>query len=252
MLPFLRKLYDNYILINLVYDYSIILPCETAEKIVEDDIKDYEYMHIPWKSILKSAMLPEDMLDISKYEKYEDDNVYISAVEMRLRWQEYNEYLQIAIDELQSGNINENTYTKLTDLTESVFMYMLELDNMICMAEEKQFKVSYIKDKLYKDFKELITGHFIVWLGRHFLLNNQSDDILYNSKIASNDFMLFSFCNDYNADDLVDHYKSIAPENQIGGFMTAPWIHTTKENADEIVKGIRQLGEAKRKYYPEN
>lgn len=58
--------------------------------------------------------------------------------------------------------------------------------------------------------------------------------------------------NDYNADDLVDHYKSISPKGQIKGFMTAPWIHTTMENIDEIVKGIRQLGEAKRKYYPED
>ena len=57
--------------------------------------------------------------------------------------------------------------------------------------------------------------------------------------------------NDYNADDLVDHYKTNASVERVKGFMTAPWIHTTMENVEEIVKGVRLLGDAKKKYYKE-
>ena len=151
-----------------MYDSSILLPSETINNDASEDAIEYEYQHLPWKSILTSMMLPESLLDISKYEKYDDNNIYISAVEMRLRWQEYNEYLQIAIDELNSSNWNANTRTKLIDLTESISLYLMELDDMICKAEEVQFNVPYEKDKLCKDFKELTISHFIVWIGRHF------------------------------------------------------------------------------------
>lgn len=57
--------------------------------------------------------------------------------------------------------------------------------------------------------------------------------------------------NDYNADDLLDYYKTNAPCERVKGFMTAPWIFTTMEYVDEIVKGIHQLRDAKNKYYQE-
>ena len=144
-------------------------------------------------------MLPESLLDISKYEKYDDNNIYISAVEMRLRWQEYNEYLQIAIDELSSGNWNANTRTKLIDLTESISLYLMELDDMICKAEEVQFNVPYEKDKLCKDFKELTISHFIVWIGRHFFLNANLGHLY--SVVTDDDYMFSSFCDDYSIDN---------------------------------------------------
>ena len=199
LLPFLKKLYDNYAIIRLVYDSSILLPSETKENDIDEDIADYEYQYLPWKSILTSAMLPESLLDISKYEKYDDNNIYISAVEMKLRWQEYNEYLQIAIDELDSGNINDKTCTKLIDLTSSISLYLMELDDMICKAEEIQYNVPYEKDKLCKDFKELIISHFIVWIGRHFYLNANLG-YLYNV-IADNDYIYCSFFDDYSTEN---------------------------------------------------
>ena len=55
--------------------------------------------------------------------------------------------------------------------------------------------------------------------------------------------------NEYNADDLVDHYKTNAKKERVKGFMTAPWVHTTNENVEEIIKGIRLLADAKNKYY---
>lgn len=199
LLPLIKKLYDNYCIIQLVYDGSILLPSETESNDASEDFVDYEYQHIPWKSILTSAMLPESLLDISKYEKYDDNNIYISAVEMRLRWQEYNEYLQIAIDEIDSGNINDSTRIKLTDLTESTSLYLMEFDDMICKAEEIQFNVPYEKNKLSKDFKELITSHFIVWIGRHFFLNANLGHLY--TPIADDDYMSYSFCDDYSTDD---------------------------------------------------
>ena len=199
LLPLLKKLYDNSCIIRLVYDSSILLPSETINNDASEDAIEYEYQHLPWKSILTSMMLPESLLDISKYEKYDDNNIYISAVEMRLRWQEYNEYLQIAIDELSSGNWNANTRTKLIDLTESISLYLMELDDMICKAEEVQFNVPYEKDKLCKDFKELTISHFIVWIGRHFFLNANLGHLY--SVVTDDDYMFSSFCDDYSIDN---------------------------------------------------
>ena len=54
---------------------------------------------------------------------------------------------------------------------------------------------------------------------------------------------------EHNTDDNVDYFKTYAPKERVKGFMTAPWLQTTMENVDEIVKGIRLLGDAKKKYY---
>ena len=54
---------------------------------------------------------------------------------------------------------------------------------------------------------------------------------------------------EYNTEDTMWYFKTKAPEEAMKGYMTAPWLSTTMDNVVEIVKGIRLLGEAKRKYY---
>ena len=96
LLPFLKKLYDNTIIFRLIYDYSIPLSDEGGHNQVELEV-DFERNHLPWESLMLSAMLQESLFDLSKYEKYSDRNIYISAIEMRLRWKEYNSEIKIAI-----------------------------------------------------------------------------------------------------------------------------------------------------------
>ena len=54
---------------------------------------------------------------------------------------------------------------------------------------------------------------------------------------------------EYNTDETVEYFKTKAPSECVKGFMTAPWLDTTMENINEIVRGIRLLRDAKEKYY---
>ena len=51
----------------------------------------------------------------------------------------------------------------------------------------------------------------------------------------------------YNAPDMIELYKSIAPE-YINGFMSAPWCSTISNNVDEIISNIRTMGEQIKKF----
>ena len=58
----------------------------------------------------------------------------------------------------------------------------------------------------------------------------------------------FNNC-EYNTDDTVDFFKNNAPDGALLGFMAAPWKRTTMQYVNEILKDIRLMGEAKRKYF---
>ncbi len=47
----------------------------------------------------------------------------------------------------------------------------------------------------------------------------------------------------YNAPDMIELYKKIAPEGALKGFMVAPWCHTLNDKADEIIANIRLMEE---------
>jgi len=54
---------------------------------------------------------------------------------------------------------------------------------------------------------------------------------------------------DYNTSDLVEYFKDNAPDNQVVGFITAPWQKTAPENKDRFEESFRFLKEAKEKFY---
>ena len=60
----------------------------------------------------------------------------------------------------------------------------------------------------------------------------------------------FNNC-EYNTDDTVDFFKNNAPDGALLGFMAAPWKKTNSEGMKSILKDVRLMGEAKRKYYEE-
>lgn len=58
-----------------------------------------------------------------------------------------------------------------------------------------------------------------------------------------------ALANDYNTEDLVEYYKNGAPDEQILGYITAPWKSTTMDKKETFEKSFRFLKEARGKYY---
>ena len=55
----------------------------------------------------------------------------------------------------------------------------------------------------------------------------------------------------YNPDDVVEYFEQNAPRDHMAGYMIAPWVPTTMEKIDEIVKNIEMLKAARDKFYKE-
>lgn len=59
---------------------------------------------------------------------------------------------------------------------------------------------------------------------------------------------VFNRCK-HNTPDTVRYFKENAPDNQIVGFMTAPWFRTTWDKKEQFDESFRLMKEAKEKYY---
>jgi len=59
---------------------------------------------------------------------------------------------------------------------------------------------------------------------------------------------VFNRCK-YNHDDLLEYFKENAPDEQIVGYMTAPWYITTKEYESFFTESFDDLKAAKEKFY---
>lgn len=55
----------------------------------------------------------------------------------------------------------------------------------------------------------------------------------------------------YNTPELVEYFHDGALDENIMGFMTAPWVRTKMENMDNFRESIRLLVEARKEFYPE-
>lgn len=55
---------------------------------------------------------------------------------------------------------------------------------------------------------------------------------------------------DYNTSDLVEYFRDNTPDNQLIGFVTAPWFATTLKNKAYYDESFRFLKEAKDTFYP--
>lgn len=58
-----------------------------------------------------------------------------------------------------------------------------------------------------------------------------------------------SLSNKYNSEDLLEYYKENVPDDQILGYITAPWKSTTKDNMGEFERAFKEFPEAIRKIY---
>ena len=59
---------------------------------------------------------------------------------------------------------------------------------------------------------------------------------------------VFNRC-DYNTSDLVEYFKDNAPDNQVIGYITAPWFKTMAEFKGMFEESFRFMKEAKEKFY---
>ena len=59
---------------------------------------------------------------------------------------------------------------------------------------------------------------------------------------------VFNRC-DWNTHDLLEYFKLNAPDNQVLGFITAPWFSTTAKNKPYFEESFKFLKEAREKFY---
>lgn len=57
---------------------------------------------------------------------------------------------------------------------------------------------------------------------------------------------------EYNHEDVVDYFTENAPKGCILGFMTAPWFALPSEKLEVYIDSLRQLDDARKKFYPED
>jgi len=57
------------------------------------------------------------------------------------------------------------------------------------------------------------------------------------------------YSNDHNTDEMVAFFKEGAPDDQILGYLTAPWVPTVWESKEKIDKSLALLAAARDKYY---
>ena len=183
LLPIVKKLYDNYIMLVLIYGNTKYTPKEHTE-----DEFDPEYKHLYFDEIIQSFELPIDIFDLSKFEKYNDKEIYNFAVKLKLRWNEYNQALKITIQELKDDYIGEVSFQNISDLTESLAYYIFEFDDLINQVESKQYNTPYIQNQLEINFKEDVI----------FLFINSIENLRNNTPstfdIINQDDTFFSFC----------------------------------------------------------
>lgn len=55
--------------------------------------------------------------------------------------------------------------------------------------------------------------------------------------------------NEYNAFELMEHFEEGAPDNQIVGYMTAPWCQTLNDKKDMFKESFKSIKEAREKFY---
>ena len=53
----------------------------------------------------------------------------------------------------------------------------------------------------------------------------------------------------YNTSDVIEYFRDNAPDDQIYGYVTAPWFSTTKKNVDYFKESFDLIKEAKKKFY---
>lgn len=53
----------------------------------------------------------------------------------------------------------------------------------------------------------------------------------------------------YNSSDIVEYFKENAPDNQLAGFLTAPWLRTIKGSEEGLIESFDLLKAARDKHY---
>ena len=249
LLPIVKKLYDNYIMLVLIYGNTKYTPKEQSE-----DEFDQEYKHLYSDEIIQSFELPTDIFDLSKFEKYNDKEIYDFAVKLKLRWNEYNQALKITIQELKDDYIGEVSFQNISDLTESLAYYIFEFDDLINQVEYKQYNTPYVQNQLEIKFKEDVIILFINFIEN--LRNNTPSTF----DIINQDDTFFSFCsftnnntNNITINDLIQRthpskYKDYLTQPiSIKTYLEQPNINSALSTIEELHNQINSPNQSQKK-----
>lgn len=214
LLPIVKKLYDNYIMLRLIYGDTKYTPQEQSE-----DEFDPEYKHLYFDEIIQSFELPTDIFDLSKFEKYNDKEIYDFAVKLKLRWNEYNQALKITIQELKDDYIGEVSFQNISDLTESLAYYIFEFDDLVNQVESKQYNTPYIPNQLEINFKEDIIILFINSID-YLRYNNPSNFDIINQNDTDASFC--SLTNNNSNNITINNLRQRTPLSKYRDYLTQP------------------------------
>lgn len=57
------------------------------------------------------------------------------------------------------------------------------------------------------------------------------------------------YCSDHNTGDMLEFFKNGAPDQQILGYLTAPWVPTLWTSKEKIDRSLELLARARETYY---
>lgn len=136
--PIVEKLYNNYILLQIIYEkdsnYDMSFTAEMKIPYEERSSAKLNYINCIQSpdAILNSLVLPERIILLQKYEIYGDDEIYNLAFTIRNNISEYNRRIDIACANLKSRNEESYKYDSedLYSVTRILLRNLLLLDSL--------------------------------------------------------------------------------------------------------------------------
>lgn len=163
--PIAEKLYNNYIILQIIYEYdSVYNMSYTAEKNLPREKRSsgqMEYINCIKSSdaILGKLHIPESIILLEKYEIYGDDEIYNLAFSIKNEISEYNRCLNVAKDNQKSQNVDNYNVdsNNLFSITRILLRNILLLDSLCC---KKKYASRVEKTTVQSELSHFIISRF--------------------------------------------------------------------------------------------
>ena len=130
---FARNIFDNILTLDILADI------ENDE--VDEDEKNERRNGYQVDKAIEGLRMPDDLIDIKCYERFEDNNIYAKAMELKVSWRSYNKYVDELLRYYNNKDYNNLIvlYGKLRKKTISLLQELADFENLIngmVMSEE--------------------------------------------------------------------------------------------------------------------
>lgn len=130
---FARNIFDNILTLDILADI------ENDEG--DEDEKNERRNGYQVDKAIEGLRMPDDLIDIKCYERFEDNNVYAKAMELKVSWRSYNKYVDELLRYYNNKDYNNLIvlYGKLRKKTIILLQELADFENLIngmVMSEE--------------------------------------------------------------------------------------------------------------------